>query len=98
LSDEEAEFDDTQDDLYNPEDDNYQGNDMNNTYENAPDNNANLNTEKIFELHKIAWKKLRVGNTGEAWILYERLIKIHLSMYGGNSFEFHDFFERLIKE
>ena len=28
LSDEEAEFDDTQDDLYNPEDDNYQGNDM----------------------------------------------------------------------
>ena len=44
----------------------------NNTYENAPDNNANLNTEKIFELHKIAWKKLRVGNTGEAWILYER--------------------------
>lgn len=98
LSDEEAEFDDTQDDLYNPDDNNYQGNNMNNINEYGPDNNANLNTEKIFELHKLAWKKLRVGNTGEAWILYERLIKIHLQMYGGNSFEFQDFFERLIKE
>ena len=32
----------------------------------------NINTEKIYELHKLAWKKLRVGDTGEAWILYER--------------------------